>query len=513
MGLALGAILLTAVWAGGAGAPPAPEADPAAEGPGFPRLLYAETTGGTGYPGWQRRDANFDVIVYNAIQSVWHPAELREVRAINPAIILLGYMSRSTGYPHRDDPDFYPGWRMLAPATTLTAAIGEADTTIPVASTEHLWVDGSYAWAFLWDGSDWTRHERVQVEAVGQGRVTVVRGQGGRAQPWPAGTRLAMENYLYWEPQNHIANPTPYAPRDPHRRTFIEWLADRYLTRHAATFDGVMWDNAAPDLGYALRTSDLRLWQPADADQDGVDDRGNGTSGTGFSDGLFQLLSRVRTVAPREIQVGNGRFFNGSPWSSLANGRLIEGAAAGGWSDEALRDYFAWSEGEAVRPKLVLIGAYAPRGDVGDQRAFRWAFTTALLGDGYFGHDFGRPNRVNQGWYDEYAVDFASGEAQPLRTDGTLTPGRHYLGRPLGPRRLLGPDLWRRDFERGIVLNNSAAFAQTVALETTYRRIRGRQDPAVNDGSVVTSVTLPPRDGLVLLRVPAAAALRLALVP
>jgi len=52
-----------------------------------------------------------------------------------------------------------------------------------------------------------------------------------------------------------------------------------------------------------------------------------------------------------------------------------------------------------------------------------------------------------------------------------------------------------------------------VALETTYRHIRGRQDPAVNDGSVVSSVTLAPRDGLVLLRVPAAAALRLAPTP
>jgi hypothetical protein len=64
----------------------------------------------------------------------------------------------------------------------------------------------------------------------------------------------------------------------------------------------------------------------------------------------------------------------------------------------------------------------------------------------------------------------------------------------------VAPDVVRRDFAHGIVLNNAGTAAQTVDLGGTFRRLTGRQDPATNDGSVGTSVTLPPGDGLILLR-------------
>ncbi|MFN2299666.1 MAG: putative glycoside hydrolase [Anaerolineales bacterium] len=60
--------------------------------------------------------------------------------------------------------------------------------------------------------------------------------------------------------------------------------------------------------------------------------------------------------------------------------------------------------------------------------------------------------------------------------------------------------VWRRDFEGGIVLVNPTAEPRTVSLGGQFRKIRGTQDPAVNDGSVVSEVTLPARDGLILLR-------------
>jgi 5-hydroxyisourate hydrolase-like protein (transthyretin family) len=42
----------------------------------------------------------------------------------------------------------------------------------------------------------------------------------------------------------------------------------------------------------------------------------------------------------------------------------------------------------------------------------------------------------------------------------------------------------------------------TVALDGSFRKIRGTQDPDVNDGRTVTSVAIPARDGLILLRIP-----------
>ncbi|MDY0088602.1 MAG: fibronectin type III domain-containing protein, partial [Coriobacteriia bacterium] len=61
-------------------------------------------------------------------------------------------------------------------------------------------------------------------------------------------------------------------------------------------------------------------------------------------------------------------------------------------------------------------------------------------------------------------------------------------------------DVMRRDFEGGIALVNATNLPSTVDLGGSFRKIKGTQVPAVNNGALVTSVTLPPMDGIVLLR-------------
>jgi hypothetical protein len=63
-----------------------------------------------------------------------------------------------------------------------------------------------------------------------------------------------------------------------------------------------------------------------------------------------------------------------------------------------------------------------------------------------------------------------------------------------------GRDVWRRDYAGGTAIVNATATTHTIPLGETFRKIAGTQVPAVNDGSLVTEVTLPPRDGIVLLR-------------
>jgi hypothetical protein len=60
-------------------------------------------------------------------------------------------------------------------------------------------------------------------------------------------------------------------------------------------------------------------------------------------------------------------------------------------------------------------------------------------------------------------------------------------------------NLYRRDFQNGIVLVNPAVQSLTVPLETAFRKILGTTDPVVNDGSRVTEVTVPPSDALFLI--------------
>ncbi len=61
-------------------------------------------------------------------------------------------------------------------------------------------------------------------------------------------------------------------------------------------------------------------------------------------------------------------------------------------------------------------------------------------------------------------------------------------------------NVWRRDYENGVVLVNSTDDTHTINLGGTFQKINGTQAPVINDGSRVTQVDLPPRDGLILLR-------------
>jgi hypothetical protein len=60
--------------------------------------------------------------------------------------------------------------------------------------------------------------------------------------------------------------------------------------------------------------------------------------------------------------------------------------------------------------------------------------------------------------------------------------------------------VWRRDFQNGVVLVNPTTRSRTVNVEPGLRRIAGKQDPGVNNGSAVSQLTLQPKDGVVLRR-------------
>jgi hypothetical protein len=65
-------------------------------------------------------------------------------------------------------------------------------------------------------------------------------------------------------------------------------------------------------------------------------------------------------------------------------------------------------------------------------------------------------------------------------------------------------NVFRREFDRGLALANATPEPKTVVVGPGYRRISGTQDPAVNNGEAVTEVTIPPYDGLLLIRTDAA---------
>ena len=63
-------------------------------------------------------------------------------------------------------------------------------------------------------------------------------------------------------------------------------------------------------------------------------------------------------------------------------------------------------------------------------------------------------------------------------------------------------NMWRRDFENGIVLVNPAVNSLDVPLGTPFRKILGTRDPFVNNGATITTATVGASDALFLIGAP-----------
>jgi hypothetical protein len=86
----------------------------------------------------------------------------------------------------------------------------------------------------------------------------------------------------------------------------------------------------------------------------------------------------------------------------------------------------------------------------------RFGLMFTLMNDGYFAYEFGDTQHGQDWWYDE--LDFDLGNAQ-------------------GPATLVTPNIYRRDFDNGIVLLNASNIRQTVATGNGFSRIKGDQAP------------------------------------
>ncbi|KKR97639.1 MAG: hypothetical protein UU48_C0011G0031 [Candidatus Uhrbacteria bacterium GW2011_GWF2_41_16] len=126
-------------------------------------------------------------------------------------------------------------------------------------------------------------------------------------------------------------------------------------------------------------------------------------------------------------------------------------------------------------------------GDQTNYRAVRFGLASTLLGNGYFGFDFGTKSHAQLWQYDEYGAFL--GDPKGTRED-VLFPENKYLKK----------SVWERDFSNGKVLVNATDTIQTVRLDGEYEKLHGTQDPIVNNGAIISRVTLNAKDGLLLLR-------------
>ncbi|MFA6272380.1 MAG: putative glycoside hydrolase [Patescibacteria group bacterium] len=271
-------------------------------------------------------------------------------------------------------------------------------------------------------------------------------------------------------------------------------------------FDGIWWDVVGPSFWflYDYVENPGVYEQYCDFDFDGIDEDLNNSADLDkatqiWNEGMHAQMQKNRERLGQDmLTVGNGNAvyhgdYNGNLWE-----RVFQPSTLTYYFDPANTRGFEYWEENSLAPHLNdnLFENANLQGSTSYYRYHRYGLAASLMTGIYYNPQSPDGNR-SQSWFDEYWVDFETG--QP--TDDYAV-GRGYLGLPTTDYAQVQSGIYRRDFENGIVLLNNTIATSTVNLGGTYRYIdatEGGQDPAANPGGETDSVTLSMYDGRILL--------------
>ncbi len=274
---------------------------------------------------------------------------------------------------------------------------------------------------------------------------------------------------ISWWPGTFVLNVTPKAPRIG-GEIFTDYLAHFVSSKLLATglWDGVFYDNAWDNINHFAGND-------VDTDSDGQSDV---TANIDWQNGMKYLYRKTKEQNPKAIIIGNGTT---RQYQQELNGKMLENFAANAWTN-TMNTYQANSRGTQA-PRVNIINSNTANTGKEDFKNVRFGLGSSLLEDGYFSYDHGDQNHGQTWWYDEY--DVALGNA--LAPSVTAQNHTSYQ-----------PDIWRRDFEHGLVLVNSTNESKTVDLGGEYEKINGQQAKDVNDGAIVSELDIEGTDGIIL---------------
>lgn len=267
--------------------------------------------------------------------------------------------------------------------------------------------------------------------------------------------------------------------RDGSGRTYGDYLTDFYSQNlmSSGLWDGVFFDTCWKNISWL--NSDI------DIDGDGQKDSAAKVNSL-WAQYHNDFLKKLRTrLGSNYLIITNGD----GDYSQYANGRMMEGfpeAWEGGWASQMSQ--MSKLSNEGFQPRLNIINSDSNNtGNKYDYQTMRFGLTSALLFDAYYSFDYGPNLREHLWWYDEYDAN---------------------LGKPLGnafnvfnkANTNFVQSVWEREFENGIVLVNSTDRPQKLVFDAEYEKLRGTQDKETNSGGLITQLTLPANDGIILLK-------------
>lgn len=282
------------------------------------------------------------------------------------------------------------------------------------------------------------------------------------------------QDIVFW-PGNVMMN---LGTKNSAGQTYGDYLTNFYQNNilSSGLWDGLFFDTTWKNISWL----DKRI----DIDSDGKKDLENKINYEWQNANLAFFAQLRNRIGTKYLIITNGD----GEYDAYANGRMFEGfpeTFEGGWTGSIKRYQTANNFG--FKPRLNIINSDTNNtGKQTDYQTMRFGLMSALLFDGYYSFDYGTNLREQLWWYDEFDVKLG----KPLNTAENR----------LSQNGLIETGVWQRTYEKGLILVNSTNQEQAIQLSQKYQKIVGTQDAVTNSGEVLSSVTIPAQDGIILLK-------------
>ena len=168
----------------------------------------------------------------------------------------------------------------------------------------------------------------------------------------------------------------------------------------------------------------------------------------------------------------------------LFRSAYLEGALGKSWSRETWAGWdsmMSMYRGALKRTRVAGNVFFNTFANPTDYRTIRYGLASALMENGYFLH-IPLSGTMQPSWVDDYAAPIGDAAEAP----------------PTAPAQ---NGIWMRRYTNGLVLvNPSKTLTASINVGAGYKRLSGAQDPTVNNGRAESTVTLGPRQGLLMIK-------------
>ncbi|OGH91737.1 MAG: hypothetical protein A2479_04660 [Candidatus Magasanikbacteria bacterium RIFOXYC2_FULL_39_8] len=307
-------------------------------------------------------------------------------------------------------------------------------------------------------------------------------------------------NYTYWSSDNvfrHMNVDNTWWLRDSSGRQVSTWDGiyninmdhawSKYLVEFCNTYimslshvDGIFFDMISENISWANGGN-------IDLNNDGQKDIPSEADPL-WRERTQYLLKYAQDHLNTDYIIMNGS--SHTDFQQYVNGRMFETFPTpwegdGSWS--TIMNNVVRIKKDNKKPQIIIFNSNTNNnGNNDDYKKMRFGITSSLLENNiYFSFDHGDTDHGQTWWYDEYDVDLGEPIA-PATSQQSYTTYKE--------------DVWKRNFEHGVSIVNSTNQAKVLDLGGEYEKIHGTQDEGINDGSIVSEVMVPGKDGLILLK-------------